>query len=51
MEVGFRFDPGEEEEMAEKTKQSFVMPNFMKRRRENSYRRSNGKNTFKTRRQ
>jgi hypothetical protein len=44
-------DPGEEEEMAEKTKQAFVMPNFMKRRRENSYRRSNGKNTFKTRRQ
>jgi hypothetical protein len=45
-------DPGVEEEMAEKTKQAFVMPNFMKRRRENSYsyRRSNGKNTFKTRR-
>jgi hypothetical protein len=44
-------NPGKEEEMAEKTKQAFVMPNFMKRRRENSYRRSNGKNAFKTRRQ
>jgi hypothetical protein len=44
-------DPGEEEEMAEEVKQPFVMPNFMKRRRENSYRRSSVKNTFKTRRQ
>jgi hypothetical protein len=43
-------DPAQEEERTEKVKQAFEMPNFMKRMRQDSYRRSDVRTSFKTRR-